>query len=181
MLASIKSSDEIILPPHPDGDKGWAYAIVGDDGNVFVSDDAGDLVALVIDGYDKVPHTDDGHDKALAMRYEALVQIAERAQHFLVDEAVEKGVIDPVMADEGQLTALFSPRSRPWDGATGRNGEVCCTWEGRTPLVLIATDYAPYTARPCPSGNIVLLDPCTETSFLLSLDVLGLVKFLVAS
>lgn len=180
MLASIRSSEKVVLPPHPDGDKGWAYAIVDDDGNVFVSDDTGELVALTIERYNKVPYTDEGHDEALAMRYEALVQIAERAQHFLVDEAVEKGIVDPVEADEDSLTALFSPRSRPWDGITGPDGEVCHEWWGRAPLVLIATDYAPYTERPCPSGNVVLLDPATETSFLLSLDVLGLVKFLVA-
>jgi hypothetical protein len=31
---------------------------------------------------------------------------------------------------------------------------------------LIAVDYAPYSERPKPQGNVVLVDPYTETTFL---------------
>ena len=45
------------------------------------------------------------------------------------------------------------------------------------PLVVIATDYQPYTDRLAPNGRIVWLDPSTEVTFLRALDSLGIIEF----
>ena len=179
MLTAIKANEPVTLPPHPDGPGGWAYALIDNEGQVVFADDAGELVALFIEGY-RFPRDDRGHDLALAARSEALVEVAERSQRYLVDEAVEGGVLDPLAAGEDALTALFAPRTRPWEGRSTEDGTASYEWDGPVPLILLATDYAPFTDRPQPTGNVVYLDPSTEVSFLVSLDTLGLVKFLVA-
>ena len=190
MLISLGPNEPVSLPPHPDGPGGWAYAVVDDEGQVVFADNAGELVALVILGYGDIPGNDEGHDEALAVRYEALVEMADRSQRYLVDQAAESGLFDPLEADEETLTALFAPRTRPWEGHAaapltgtsptasrpGRN----LVWRDRVPLVLIATDYEPYTDRPKPTGRALFLDPSTEISFLRSLDALGLIKLLAA-
>lgn len=181
MLEPVAVNGDITLPDHPDGPGGWAYALVDNDGQVIFSDNAGELVALLIQGYADIPASDTGHDLALVARYEALVEIAERAQRFLVDEAIERGTLDPLEAGEDVLTALFAPRERPWGGMDGPDGQVSFEWDRPVPLILIATDYAPFTDRPCPTGNVLFLDPSTELSFMVSLDTLGLVKFMVAA
>lgn len=178
MLESVAADSDITLPDHPDGPGGWAYAVVDKDGQVIFADNTGELVALFVQGYADIPGNDAGHDLALVARYEALVEIAERSQRFLVDEAVERGTLDPLEAGEDVLTALFAPRERPWGGMEGPDGQVSFEWDGPVPLVLIATDYAPFTGRPSPTGNVVFLDPSTELSFMVSLDTLGLVKFM---
>jgi len=179
MLTSIGANSPVVLPPHPDGPGGWAYSLIDHEGQVIFSDDAGDLVALFIVGYDDFPLDDQGHDMALVARVEALVEVAERSQHYLVDEAIEGGVLDPLAVDEDILTALFAPRDRPWEGCALEDGSTTYDWDGSVPLILLATDYSPYTDRPQPTGNVVYLDPSTELSFLTSLDGLGLVRFLV--
>ena len=210
MLVSLGPNEPVSLPPHPDGPGGWAYAVVDDEGQVIFADNAGELVALVILGYGDISDSDEGHDEALATRYEALVEMAERAQRYLVDQAAESGLFDPLEADEETLTALFAPRTRPWEGhaaapptgigptGTGPIGTGPVrpsltgtgptasrppgdhVWRDRVPLVLIATDYEPYTDRPKPTGRALFLDPSTEISFLRSLDALGLIKLLAA-
>ena len=51
-------------------------------------------------------------------------------------------------------------------------------WRWDVLLVLIATDYAPFTDVARPAGNVVYLDPSTETAHLISLHEAGLVSFL---
>jgi hypothetical protein len=48
------------------------------------------------------------------------------------------------------------------------------------PLVLMTSDYVPFTERPAPTGNIFWLDPTTELTYLRSLDRLGVMKLLVS-
>lgn len=73
-------------------------------------------------------------------------------------------------AGEDVLTALFSSRSKPHE-----DGD----WYHDVPLVLIATDYEPYTDRKRPSGKIVWISPETEVTFLRALEVLGLFELLL--
>lgn len=40
------------------------------------------------------------------------------------------------------------------------------TWNRVVPLVLVSSDYHPYTLVPAPTGNIIWLDPRTEESLL---------------
>lgn len=49
------------------------------------------------------------------------------------------------------------------------------------PLILIVTDYASYTSAPKPHGNVVLLDPDTDTNYLDHLAELGLIRLFVHS
>ncbi|MDA8342412.1 MAG: hypothetical protein M0007_09350, partial [Actinomycetota bacterium] len=64
------------------------------------------------------------------------------------------------------------------DSAAGEGGTVSFEWTCPIPLVLFVTDYAPYSARPTPSGNIIWIDPTTELTFMDSLNALGVVDFL---
>lgn len=52
-------------------------------------------------------------------------------------------------------------------------------WAASAPLVLVRTDYAPFTQRPVPTGNVLFLDPHTEASFLDSLAQAGLIHLRV--
>ena len=53
------------------------------------------------------------------------------------------------------------------------------TWELTIPLILIATDYEPYTDRVRPVGNVQFVDPANERSFLGSLSDIGAVSLFV--
>jgi hypothetical protein len=181
MIASVAPNEPLSVPEHPDGPEGWAYAVIDGRGQTVFADNAGELVALFVNGYDAIPQTDEGDDEALAARYEVLVQMAEVAQRGIVDRAVEDGTFDPVEAGEEALTGLFAPRSLPWGGFWTRDGAARFEWDGGVPIVVLATDYEPYTDRPAPTGNVLVVDPYTELTFLQSLGALGLVKFLVAS
>lgn len=52
-------------------------------------------------------------------------------------------------------------------------------WQHVVPLVLIATDYLPFTGREAPTGNVLWLDPSTEVTYLRSLARLGILEFRV--
>ena len=160
-------------PPHPDPDGEWVYVVIDGEGQTIFADNLGELVNLVIEGYSDIPEGDDGNDKALVARYEALVEMAERAQRYLLDEAVESGLFDPLDAGgEDVLTALVAPRVRPWSGTDDGS----TNWQGQVPLVLIATDYEPYTDRIMPTGKVVMLNPATELTFMESMNKLGLLR-----
>ena len=80
--------------------------------------------------------------------------------------------LDPAVEDEQTLTMLFTSRL---------NGPIeAPTWDHPTvPLVLIWTDYAPYTDLEPPVSKyqpIIWLDPSTEMTLLRSLDQIGLIQ-----
>ena len=153
------------LPVHPDGGQ-WSYAIAHDGEHVTFADTAGDLIEVLIDGYGQLGDTDEEHDQALLARYQHLLLLAGHYQAEANDTAMADGLLDD--ADEDTLTALYSDRSEPYTG-----GE----WTGPT-LILIATDYAPYTDLPTPQGaQVVLLDPARETSYLAALHRLGFISW----
>ena len=62
-------------------------------------------------------------------------------------------------------------------GPRGCQGARSFEWTEDVPLVAVATDYAPFTARPAPTGRVVMLDPSSEMGFCLSLAALGLFEF----
>jgi hypothetical protein len=52
-------------------------------------------------------------------------------------------------------------------------------WNHKVPLVLVATGYAPYNSTPRPTGNVLWLDPFTETTYLETLAEIGLIELMV--
>jgi len=162
------------LPAHPDGDD-WAYALADGTG-LWLSDDTGSLVAVAIPGYPG--RGPDDSEEALTARYETLVEMGDRAQRWMLEEAVRTGRIDLATVDEDSLNALVTSTGVPFEPSEGNGPAV---WSNPVPLVAIVTDYQPFTSRPAPLGRVVWLDPSDELSILTSLHDLGLVVLTVRS
>lgn len=119
-----------------------------------------ELTAALIAGYS------DDETAALLQRHAAAVGLVNARQADLAVAAVEAGErIDQI--GEEHLTALFASRDEVVEVPEGK-------WELETvPLLLMATDYEPYTDRVKPIGNVQFVDPANERSFLGSLSDVG--------
>jgi hypothetical protein len=53
-------------------------------------------------------------------------------------------------------------------------------WRQAVPMVLIDTDYEPFTPRPRPEGRVIYLRPAQEHDYLASLAEAGLIQYLVS-
>jgi hypothetical protein len=135
------------------------------------ADTAGELPAVLIPGYEAIADDDAGHDEALWRRYESAVATATELQETLLATAAVHGDFDAARADEAVLTALLADKTSPYTGPV---------WRQRVPLVLIDTDYEPFTARPLPEGGVIYLRPAQEHDYLASLAEAGLIQYLVA-
>ena len=160
---------ETRLPTRPDGST-WPLLLVRGD-RVTGADTAGELLAVLIPGYDGIADHDAGHDEALWRRYESAVATADELQETLLATAAVHGDFDAARADEATLTALLADKTSPYTGPV---------WRQRVPLVLIDTDYEPFTVRPRPDGRVVYLRPAQEHDYLASLAEAGLIQYLVA-
>ena len=150
------------FPASPTGSL-YRYALVRGDMTTF-SDDLSDLVGAIIPGYSASIED----DAALLARWQCAAATAPKVQQLL---AAGEG-LDPAQESEDVLTAIFTDRALPLP-ADLIHGQ----WEHRVPLVLLATDYDPFTAAARPSGNVRFIDSSTERSFLRSLADLGLLSF----
>ena len=159
---------EARLPARPDGAP-WPLLLVHGD-RVTGADTPGELLALLIPGYDQLADDDPGHDDALWARYESAVATATQMQETLMAAATEHGDFDAATADEATLTALLTDKTAPYAEPV---------WRQRVPLVLIDTDYQPFTKRPRPDGRVVYLRPAQEHDYLTSLAEAGLIEYLV--
>lgn len=130
-----------------------------------------ELVATLLDGYGDIPEGGEGDDRALISRHEGSLIIASRLQEVFAAEAVNQGRWDQTQASEEVLTAIFTPRSEG-PAFTG-------DWSEKVPLVMVATDFAPLTERERITGNVVWIDPFTETTFLQSLHEAGAIELLI--
>jgi len=160
---------ETTLPARPDGSP-WPFLLVHGD-RVTGADTAGELLALLIPGYGRLSDDDTGHDDALWARYESALATATQLQETLLGAAAENGDFDAATADEAILTALLTDKATPYAGPV---------WRQRVPLVLIDTDYQPFTRRPRPDGRVVYLRPAQERDYLTSLAEAGVIQFLRA-
>ncbi len=149
-----------------------------DDEDITYADTATELVGVLIPDYDAIPANSDGdtpcsdadHDTALWMRYGQAVHTVTVLQESALAAATNNGDFDPAAASEDTLTTMLGGKTVVFTGEQ---------WpEQAVPLYLIATDYAPFTDVPRPAGNVVYLDPSTETAYLISLHEMGLVRFL---
>jgi hypothetical protein len=157
--------------------RGLHLLVIDGSGTMHFSDSARELVEMDIDGYETIPDTDEGHDRALEVRYDHLIELAERSQRWMVDEAARRGVIDWDSVDEDALTALCAGRTTPFEGLPAVDGGRDLDWKLGVPLVLCTTDYEPYTKRETPTGRIVWVNPVTELTYLRSLANLGVIQF----
>jgi hypothetical protein len=151
------------LPDYVGSSDGWRYLLFEPNGEALVSDTATDLVAKIIGlEYEGLPDNEAGSDEAFGLRYDFLLSFAAFFQTIKIQDAIYADHFDLEATDDETLTILFQERTVPFetrDGATP-------VWNHPVPLILIAVDYAPYSSRPKPVGNVIFVDPYTETSFL---------------
>lgn len=139
--------------------------------SVILAETRTELAAELIEGYAEIPDTEAGNEEALFARYRSCVDIANTTQGLIAGQAAETGTFDPAVETEDILTALFTDKSEKID-------EIA-EWSHKVPLVLVATGYAPYNSTPRPAGNVLWLDPYTETTYLGTLADTGLIELVV--
>lgn len=170
-MASITIDFEGALPESlPVREDGSEYPFSMAWGNrAVLADTRTEVTAEIIDGYADLPDTEEGDTEALYGRYRASVHFANTLQQVLAANATEEGTFDASVESEDVLTALFTDRSEKIDEIS--------SWTHPIPLVLVATEYAPYGTATKPTGNVLWVDPFTETTFLETLSGLGIVEF----
>lgn len=158
------------LPVREDG-TAYPFALAWED-KAVLAETRTELTAELIEGYADLPATEEGDTEALYARYRTSVQIANTLQQVLAANATEEGKFDPSLQSEDTLTAIFTDRAEKID-------EIAEWTNADVPLVLVATEYAPYGTAAKPSGNVLFIDPFTETTFLDTLSEIGIVELLV--
>ena len=150
------------IPPQP-GDNPWIYELDNTETGVSLfADTATDLIAEVL-GEPQYVGLDD--DEALARRTEFFYQALEITKQLVADTSAEQ--LAAADATEDELAALYQTIREPITGLPGDR------WRLDVPLVVIATDYQPYTDLPLPQGeHVLVLDPSDELAFLQSMPVM---------
>lgn len=174
-------------PEHPEGDI-WAFLMIHGEVATW-ADSLTELLTQIVEGYIFLEDTPEGHREALGLRYEQALSVATSTQTSFLIEGANRGEFDPdvmvgsPVGDE-QLQALmiertvaFDPSGTALDGFRDENGAP--VWSHPVPLVLISTDYAPFTDLVAPTGNIVFIDPSSEATYLDSLHRVGRIVLLV--
>lgn len=156
-------------------DSPWPMVMSTAQGTVL-GETAADLIAALVPGYDDLvdpadaANPDDVRAAGLVLRWRTCVATASDVQALICADRAKEGRFDPAAMSEEELSALFADKTVPVEDIE--------TWEHRdVPLVLIATDYAPFTDRAPVGGNVLWLDPSDEMAFLRSMANLGLLSF----
>lgn len=157
------------MPTREDGSS-FPFAMAYQD-RAVLADTRTELVADLIKDYADLPDSDEGNADALVARFETGVHVADQFQQIIAAQHVEEGKFDTKVESEDTLTAIFTPRRE-------KLGEIA-PWTHVVPLVLISTDYAPFTEVPAPEGNILWVNPYTETTFLNTLNDLGVIELFI--
>lgn len=139
------------------------FALVRGETTSF-SDALSDLVGTIIPGYGDL---DD--DAALIARWQCAAATATQVQQLIACAAS----LDPAAETEDVLTAIFTDRANPLPDGLLTAG----AWTHEVPLILLATDYEPFTAARTPRGNVQFIDSSTERAFLRTLAGLGVHQF----
>ena len=118
------------------------------------------LIGLVAVGYDEI----DADDVAFMHRYWAAREVAGEVQAVFNAQAAGSGVdvSDPTFG------LIWAEKSDPPEALT--------MWDAPVPLVLVRTDFDPFTDRPAPACGVVWIDPSTERELLETLDKAGFVQ-----
>lgn len=159
---------EMAPPPHMRGTKTALegtlmprFALTAGE-DAITTDSLTELVGALIEHY---PSSGD-ETQLLEDRWRCAVLYADAAQARLLAEALGRGELDLAGLSEDQVNLLMTSRAERLAAPDGR-------WEMPVPLVLIATDFHPYTTVPVPAGNVLLVDPGNERSLIGSLCDLG--------
>lgn len=156
-MATAVAQDAIKQPSHPDGQK-WLVIWVAPDGRAIFADSISEIVSHIVPGYEELDDSDPSQDAHLEARVATLAKLAGDAQaHIVTDEGLENFT-------EDELTAMLTPKELIVD---------IDSWNPATPLLLLTTNYAPFTKHPAPEGAVVWLDPISEVTFLSGLQNLG--------
>lgn len=160
----IISADPHEVPTRTSGDK-FPYVFVAPTGAAIFADTLTEVVDQIIAGYNDLNDHAVG-DEYFEARVSSLAQFAGTQQAELLASADEA---DFAKLTDSAITALLSPK----DGISVDLGEP--GWVSDIPLLLLTTDYAPYSTAECPAGAaVVWLDPVTELTYLNSLQRLGI-------
>jgi len=154
-----------------DGER-WQYAVATDRGTIF-ADSATGILGVLIPGYADIPQSTEGDQQATVARWEFAAQVAQMVQERVAGEAEAEGLWDSEAADEDVLTPLFQPKDQPVEDLP--------MWAHPVPLVLIWTDYSPYTERLAPRGNVWWIDPSDELSLLKTLHEVDVLSLMVSN
>lgn len=163
-MAAVVQEDPSVLPKHEDGSP-FALTLLEHsevaEGAVF-ADTYDDLVGAMIDGYPVEPETEEERDLADALRIRFLVDVANEMQMAMTLTADAEGRLAD--ATGHLLWVLSGPRDQHIEVPGG-------AWNIEDlPLVLITTNYAPYTEHERPGGDaIIWLDPTNARTFIRSL------------
>lgn len=147
----------------------FKYAIIGTEDQIFLADTVSECVAGLIDGYADLPDTPQGDDQATILRHNYMIQVASILQaRVLAHEVFRKGYQLDDDPDHDAVAVLL----------TDRNVFVSIEeWNHQVPLVMLRTDYEPYTAEQLPTGNLIWLDPSDEMKFLATLNDAAVIEF----
>lgn len=157
------------LPVREDGEK-WTHALLSE-GALFLADTASELIDIAIEeGYGQIPEGEEGDEQALLARLNIAIEYARMIQLDHMKKYVEEHQsFDDVPEDV--IHAATTPRSQPIPLDTP-------TWTGPFALVAIATDYDPYRKGvKVPKGEVILVDPFTETTLLQTLAAAGVFHY----
>ena len=159
------------VPPRRADGTNYRYEMIFDGGNFRgYADTAHELVTYLIPGYDALPDRD--------ARTRARIR-------FALDLAVRlQGVIMVDMEDD---LLQLTPAERDLLGRSRATPPAIGQWTASVPLVLLTTDYMPFTSTPRPRGvagpdgrqdaNILWIDPTDEGTLLNSLADVGAIQF----
>lgn len=150
-------------PLREDGSR-WPFILTAGD-MAIMADHNSDLVNALDGNYQSIPEED--VEAALIARGAVATNFAAFRQAELLNDYQESD--GAVEVTEDDLQVIFGNRSTAL--------KIEGTWDHPVKLVGVATDYAPYTGLPAPKGNIVLIDPYTDTTLLRTLAEAGSVGY----
>jgi len=107
----------------------------------------------VIPGYDELPSNENGDKAAFVARYEPVIELANLVQTGLVIDATENDGWSPEQVTEDELNAWSQSKVVPFVPCEGADGTVSAEWRVDVPLVVIDTDYAPFTGSSISAGR----------------------------
>jgi hypothetical protein len=155
---ALHSPDENLIPVLPNG-RLFAHTLVLDDQTVF-AEDVSELVAAVIPGYLDI-------DDRAAARELFCREIAVVIQAEELARAEEDGFeLDTL--DDDEKYAVSVERFEDEDDVD------YAVWGHAVRLVLVSSDYAPYTRALPPEGRVLFLDPTSDESVIGSLVLAGI-------
>lgn len=157
MSAVVLGIDEDLASAHAENGGTWSWAWTWRDGTAILADTLTEIVDEIV-----AAHADADDHQALALRYDAITELATLAQTAaLGDGAGLAGM------SEAEVNAVMSDRRQTLTDVS--------QWTRDMPLVLNAANYSPITSQASPVGeHVVLLDPMNERTLLEAFQKVGM-------